>query len=64
MAFERLAAQNNPSRFPNSFFRGNFSFELISDRLTVDFLLRLISGFMRPVRTKKHRSIQRKKLYL
>ena len=31
MAFERQAAQNNPSRFPNSFFRGKFSFELISD---------------------------------
>jgi uncharacterized protein YggT (Ycf19 family) len=34
MAFERQAAQNNPSRFPNY------------------FLLRLISGFMRPIRTK------------
>jgi hypothetical protein len=31
MAFERQAAQNKPSRFPNSFFWGKFSFELISD---------------------------------
>jgi hypothetical protein len=31
VAFERQAAQNNPSRFPNSFFRGKLSFELISD---------------------------------
>jgi hypothetical protein len=30
MAIERQAAQNNPSRFPNSFFRGKFSFQLIS----------------------------------
>jgi hypothetical protein len=38
MAFERQAAQNNPSRFPNYF--------------SVAHFLRLISGFMRPIRTK------------
>jgi hypothetical protein len=39
----------NPSRFPNSLSRGKFSFELISDSHD---LLRLISGFMRPIRTQ------------
>ena len=48
-AFERQAAQNNPFMFSEFI----FSTAKVSQKtFTIDFLLRLISGFMRPIKTK------------
>jgi hypothetical protein len=52
MGFERQAAQNNPFMFSEFLFSRKVFFP-------INFGLCLISGFMRPIRTKYHRSIQR-----